>query len=80
MLNSSSRGKGQNIPNDTAQVQSTKTAICEILMFSHGKPVEDFYFCTLSSVRRTSYSVFAACAHLEVSNNSLVVSVKKRMV
>lgn len=80
MLNSSSRGKGQNIPNDTAQVQSTKTAICEILMLSHGKPVEDFYFCTLSSVRRTSYSVFAACADLEVSNNSLVVSVKKRMV
>lgn len=69
MLNSSSSDKGQTIPNDAAQVQSSETSVCERLTLSSQEGLEDFHFYTFSSGHRIPHNVFAACANLEMSNN-----------
>ena len=72
VLNSTRRGKQQNIPNGTAQAPSIKASMCKIRLTRHLKPMQVFHLKTPCPRHRLHFGVVAAHVHFEIGKNNLL--------
>lgn len=71
-LNSTCRGKQQNIPNGTAQAPSIKASMCKIWLIRHLKPMQVFHLTAPCPGHRLHFGMIAAHVHLETGENSFL--------